>query len=141
MTRSVHGRVVSIDQFGNEMGKILDEIISADLQNRCGKIAYEVVKDYRPMIKSKAVAHITPGHKVYVNNFVSVPKKDTYGYYGAVLWNKQYTLSHLVEDPHALWFGGYTHNNYEFFKDTEKLMNDAFSKRCREEVKSILRDL
>lgn len=141
MTSSMHGRIVSIDQFANEMGKVIDELISSDLQDACGRIAYEVVKEYRPEIKSKANSKIKRNRQVYVNNFVSVPKKDTHGFYGAVLWNKQYTLSHLVEDPHNLWFGGRTHNDYEFFKDTEKPMNEEFSKRCREKVTSILRDL
>lgn len=141
MTSSIHGRIVSIDQFGTEMGKFLDEIVSSNLQDVCGHIAYDVVKEYRPEIKSKANNKIKHNRQVYVNNFVSVPKKDTHGFYGAVLWNKQYALSHLVEDPHELWQGGRTHNDYEFFKDTEKLMNEEFSKRCREKVASILRDL
>ena len=48
-------------------------------------------------------------------------------------------LSHLIEDPHALWFGGRTGNNYEFFKETEPLMNKEFSNKCRKAVQDALR--
>lgn len=138
---SEHGRIVSIDQLGSEINKILNEIVSSDLQDQCGKIAYDVVKKNRPVIKQKANEKIDRNRQVYVNNFVSVPKKDTHGYYGAVLWNKQYTLSHLIEDPHALWTGGRTSNDYEFWKNTEPLMNEEFSKRCREKVREVLKNL
>lgn len=140
---SEHGRIVSIDQLGSEINKILNEIVSSDLQDQCGRIAYDVVKKNRPVIKQKAQANIDKKSKrrTYTSNFVSVPKKDTHGYYGAVLWNKQYTLSHLIEDPHALWPSGHTTNDYKFWKETEPLMNEEFSKRCREKVREVLRNL
>lgn len=135
MTRE--GRIVSIDQLGSEIGKILDEIISEDLQDKCGKVAYEIVKEYRPKLKAKAKQDIKSKRNVHVNNFVSVPKKDGMGFYGAVLWNKQYTLSHLVEDSHYIW-GGHTHNDYHFWKEIAPKMNEEFSKRCREAVQKAL---
>ena len=136
-----HGRIVSIDHLGSELSEIFKEIESEDIQNKCGEIAYEIVKKYRPVIKAKAKGHIDKKskRKKYVNNFVSVPKKDGKNLYGASLWNKQYMLSHLIEDPHALWFGGRTGNNYEFFKETEPLMNKEFSNKCRKAVQDALR--
>lgn len=133
------GRIVSIDQLGTEIGKVLEEIESENLQDKCGKVAYEVVKEYRPKLKAQANKDIKRNRKVYVNNFVSVPKKDGMGFYGAVLWNKQYTLSHLIEDSHYLWFGGRTHNDYHFWKEIEPKMNEEFSKRCREAVQEALK--
>lgn len=135
---SSHGRIVSIDQLGTEIGKVLKELESENLQDQCGQAAYEVCKEFRPKIKAKANSLIKQNRKKYVNNFVSVPKRDGNGMYGAVLWNKQYMLSHLIEDPHALHFGGRTHNNYNFFKDTEKEMNAEFTKRCREKIQKAL---
>ena len=73
-----HGRIVSIDHLGSELSEIFKEIESEDIQNKCGEIAYEIVKKYRPVIKAKAKGHIDKKskRKKYVNNFVSVPKKD-----------------------------------------------------------------
>lgn len=135
------GRIVSIDELGSEIGKIIDEIQSYDIQDKCGQAAYEIVKKHRPKVKASAKSHINTrsGRKRYIGNFVSVPKKDGMGYYGAVLWNKQYTLSHLVEDSHFLWQGGHTHNDYHFFKEEVPSMNEEFSKRCREIVQDALK--
>ena len=68
MTRE--GRIVSIDQLGSEIGNILDEILSEDLQDKCGKVAYEIVKEYRPKLKAQAKQDIKSKRNVHVNNFV-----------------------------------------------------------------------
>ncbi len=138
---SRNGRIVSIDQLGSELWKVFNELESENIQNECGKVAYEVVKEYRPKVKAAANGNIKRNRKVFVSNFTSVPKKDSMGFYGAVLWNKQYTLSHLVEDSHYLNYGGRTHNDYHFFKENEPKMNEEFSKRCREKIKDILGNL
>lgn len=132
------GRIVSIDQLGSEIKKVFDEIESENVQDQLGQVAYEVVKEYRPKLKAEAKGKIKRKGK-HVNNFVSVPKKDGAGFYGAVLWNKQYTLSHLVEDSHYLWQGGRTHNDYHYWKDIEPKMNEEFSKRCRKKIQELFK--
>lgn len=121
------GLVVTADNFSKGMLELLSPLEQMELEEALTKVAKKVCTKYKPKIKKSAdskIKHVvspTP----YTSCFTVVKKDDTEGV-GSSLWNRKYQLSHLIEDPHELWFGGRTTNNYEFWKDTEPDMADEF---------------
>lgn len=115
-----------------QIDKVLDDYEDEKLLNDLGDIALYVCQKYQPILQADAKAKIKHPSKSrpFVNYFKAAPLKDDLdtpnNCHGAVLYNKKYTLSHLVEDPHYVGGGGHTHNNYEIFKGHEDEMVKEF---------------
>lgn len=112
----------------------------------CANEAERICKEGRTFIKPK-----TPKRKgKYRNSYKVLPYRDVLDGYGCKLWNKQYQLSHLLEDGHYVhnqWVkeGGYdihhrhptgsnpkvdsnkTTSYYKMWDETEKEMVDKYS--------------
>lgn len=131
---------VNVNEFTDAFDGLLDALKQEKLQEEIGQAAIECCKKYRPVIKADAKGKIkhSTSHKPYVNTFTVIPLRDEYGTYGAALWNRTYQLSHLIEEPHDVWFGGMTHNNYGFWKDTEDPIVDDFLDRVDEIIDKAL---
>lgn len=132
---------VNVDEFTEAFDGLLDALKQDVLQEKIGQKAIECCKKYRPVIKADAQGKIKKptSHKPYVSSFTVVPLRDMNGTYGAALWNRNYQLSHLIEDPHDLWTGGMTSNNYGFWKDTEDPIEEAFLKAADEVIDEALK--
>lgn len=119
---------------------IFDDIDADIIQEKAGKAAYDICKEYAKVIKGDAEMYIENPNdnaaKRYVNYFTARKHSDEDGIYGAYLWNRKYTLSHLIEKSHRLYPVGHTHNDYYFWKRESEKMDEAFLK----EVNSIIDD-
>lgn len=117
--------------FAYQLDKLLGGFKDSDIEKEAGDIALKICRKDRKSIKQLSASLIKESpskgtNKPYISYFVAKPISDEMGKYGAELWNRKYQLSHLIEDPHALNFGGRTHNNYEMWKTTEKEMVKEF---------------
>jgi hypothetical protein len=78
----------------------------------CANEAERLCKAGKTSIKGKSPKRAGTGTK-YRNSYKVIPYRDILEGYGCKLWNKQYQLSHLLEDGHSVhnqWVkeGGYT---------------------------------
>ena len=136
-----HGMNVDLNDFAKRMDKMFNELESDNLLKECQKTAKKVCNEQKKVVKASANADIKRNRYNYVNNFVTLPLNKKDGSKGAAIWNKQYTLSHLVEDAHKLVPYGHTNNNYHFFKKNVPTANEEFAKGCRENILKILRNI
>ena len=129
------GIVISAENFSKGMLDILSPLEQMELEEKLTKVAKRVCTRYKPKIKKSADSKIKKpvSPRPYTSSFTVVKMENSEGV-GSSLWNNIYQLSHLIEDPHALWQGGRTSNNYEFWKDTEKDMVDDYFNECMEVI-------
>lgn len=111
---------------------IFDDLDAAELQNDLGKEAVKVCRKYKPKIKVEAssdIKKVVNKSRPYASTFVPVTLSDSLGIYGAVLWNRNFRLSHLVNAPHKIFLGGHSNNAYYFWNHQEQPMVDEFWNR------------
>ena len=123
-------KVVEVDagEFADAFYHIFDDLDQRLIEQKCGEAAVKVCKKYRPIIKANAnakIQRVTSKHP-FANNYTVIPLQDSIGTYGAILWNRKYQLSHLVEEPHDVFGGHETHNEYDLFKDVSDPMADEY---------------
>ena len=85
-----------VDQFDGIMNDFLLKI-----NEGCANEAERLCKEGKLSIKARSPAR-KGGAKKYKNSYKVIPYQDIVLGYGCKLWNKQYQLSHLLEDGHTV---------------------------------------
>lgn len=138
-------KTVNVDEIAAFFGTILDSLDSDVLLDKCGKAALKVARTYKKPVKSQAASNIkhSPSkgnNRTYVSTFVAKELKDSHGTYGAMIWNKNYRLSHLIESPHLMWnTAKNSSNNYNMFHDNNDPACQEYEKECIKIVMNALK--
>lgn len=130
-------RTISVDKLSDEISNILSEY-SDDVAEETDKTIREVANEAKDQLKVEGDFENRTGQ--YRKGW-KVTFEETRLGLTAIVHNKKYQLTHLLESGHAKWlFGRYTGETVRAFPHIEKV-NDEAQRKLEEELERRLGDL
>ena len=145
----VANKKIKLEELAGELYKTVSMLERDELQESLAESARHYCKKHKPTITSEANSKIKKvvSSSPYTANFTVKRVKDGERC-GATLWNRKYTLSHLIEEPHSLvgWYakrygGSRTHNNYKFWSGESNKMCKEFEDNCKRRVDKFVKKI